>query len=213
MRPAQASRQRVRVVVITPDAISYAGVAGYLGRLSEVTLLDASQRGEADVVVFAPERLDQRALSALRKESRDGKPVVLIANDVREADLLVAVECGVRAILPRAKATSEQLARCVQATAALGGLIPPDLLGELLRHVNYLQRDVLGPKGLNSAGLNSREIDVLRLMAEGMDTAEIATALSYSERTVKNIVYGLTTRLRLRNRPHAVAYAMRAGVI
>jgi DNA-binding NarL/FixJ family response regulator len=50
-------------------------------------------------------------------------------------------------------------------------------------------------------------------MADGMDTAEIATKLSYSERTVKNVFYGLTNRLHLRNRPHAVAYALRKGMI
>ena len=40
-----------------------------------------------------------------------------------------------------------------------------------------------------------------------MDTGEIASKLSYSERTVKNVMHGLTTRLHLRNRAHAVAYA------
>ncbi|TDV48656.1 helix-turn-helix transcriptional regulator [Actinophytocola oryzae] len=209
----QASQQRVRVVVNTPDAISYAGVSGYLRGCPELTLLEPTQRGDADVVVYIPESMSQRALALLRRESRSGKPVVLVANDVSESDLLVAVECGVRAILPRAMATSEQLLHAVLASASLGGLMPPDLLGELLRHVNHLQHEVLGPKGLNAAGLNPREIDVLRLMADGMDTAEIATTLSYSERTVKNIIYALTTRLQLRNRPHAVAYAMRAGVI
>ncbi len=54
---------------------------------------------------------------------------------------------------------------------------------------------------------------MLRLMADGMDTAEIAQKLCYSERTVKNVIYGVTSRLNLRNRPHAVAYAMRAGAI
>lgn len=213
MQGAQAQRQRVRVVVLTPDVISYAGVSGYLATLDAVALLEPRQRAEADVVVFAPEELSRSVMSALRKESREGKPVVLIANDVSEADLLIAVECGVRAILPRSMATGERLLHSVLTAAEQGGLMPPNLLGELLQHVNYLQREVLGPKGLNSAGLSSREIDVLRLMAEGMDTAEIATTLSYSQRTVKNIIYGFTTRLQLRNRPHAVAYAMRAGVI
>jgi DNA-binding NarL/FixJ family response regulator len=46
-----------------------------------------------------------------------------------------------------------------------------------------------------------------------MDTAEIARALSYSERTVKNIVHAVTTRLQLRNRSHAVAYVVREGLI
>jgi DNA-binding NarL/FixJ family response regulator len=54
---------------------------------------------------------------------------------------------------------------------------------------------------------------VLRLVAEGFDTAHIAMQLSYSERTVKNVLHDLTTRLQLRNRSHAVAYALREGLI
>jgi DNA-binding NarL/FixJ family response regulator len=66
---------------------------------------------------------------------------------------------------------------------------------------------------LNASGLSSREIDVLHLMADGFDTAEIALELSCSERTVKNVVAGVTERLNLRNRAHAVAYAPRTGII
>jgi DNA-binding NarL/FixJ family response regulator len=54
---------------------------------------------------------------------------------------------------------------------------------------------------------------VLRLVAEGHDTSEIADQLCYSERTVKNVLHDITTRLQLRNRTHAVAYAVREGLI
>ena len=58
-----------------------------------------------------------------------------------------------------------------------------------------------------------RSIDVLRLVADGLDTGEIAQRLSYSERTIKNVIHDVTSRLHLRNRSHAVAFAMRTGVI
>ena len=61
--------------------------------------------------------------------------------------------------------------------------------------------------------LAPREEAVLRLVAEGHATAEIAAALSYSERSVKNVIQGLTERLGLRNRCHAVAHAVRRGWI
>ena len=48
---------------------------------------------------------------------------------------------------------------------------------------------------------------------QGHDTSEIASRMCYSERTVKNVLHDLTTRLQLRNRAHAVAYAMREGLI
>jgi DNA-binding NarL/FixJ family response regulator len=50
-------------------------------------------------------------------------------------------------------------------------------------------------------------------MADGLDTGEIGQRLFYSERTVKNIVHDITSRLHLRNRTHAVAYALRQGFI
>ena len=63
------------------------------------------------------------------------------------------------------------------------------------------------------AVLADREVEVLRLVADGFDTAEIATRLSYSQRTVKTVLHDVTTRLQLRNRSHAVAYALREGLI
>ena len=72
---------------------------------------------------------------------------------------------------------------------------------------------MLAPHDLTTAGLYNREVEVLRLLAEGMDTLEIARRLSYSERTVRNIIHGLLTRMKLRNRAHAVAYALRNGVM
>ncbi len=60
---------------------------------------------------------------------------------------------------------------------------------------------------------SEREIAVLRLLAQGMSTREVARALCWSERTIKNVVYDLTTRHGLRNRTHAVAVAVRAGVV
>jgi DNA-binding NarL/FixJ family response regulator len=72
---------------------------------------------------------------------------------------------------------------------------------------------VLSPRGLTFTGLTEREVSVVRLLAEGYDTAEIARRLYYSERTVKNIIHDITSRLELRNRTHAVAYAIREGLI
>ena len=93
------------------------------------------------------------------------------------------------------------------------GALPPDLLGRLLSQVGKLQRQVLWPRGLTFGGLAEREIEVLRLVADGLDTAEIAAKLSYSQRTIKNILHDITSRLHLRNRSHAVAYALRHGLI
>ncbi|MER5850530.1 LuxR C-terminal-related transcriptional regulator, partial [Streptomyces sp. NPDC002012] len=93
------------------------------------------------------------------------------------------------------------------------GYMPPNLLGALMSEVGTLQENVLLPQGRHFSGLSAREIDVLRLVAEGHDTEVIATKLAYSERTIKNALQGVMTRYQLRNRSRAVAFAMRQGLI
>lgn len=119
------------------------------------------------------------------------------------------VECGACGIIPRTKAQPEFLDTTVRSAASGDGSIPPDLLGRLLSQLGRLQEQVLAPRGLTFTGLTEREIEVLRLVADGLDTAEVAQKLYFSERTVKNIIHDVTMRLGLRNRTHTVAYAVR----
>ncbi|MEV4637752.1 response regulator transcription factor [Actinoplanes sp. NPDC049548] len=205
---------QVRVALHATDPLSHAGLAGLLQSRPELTLLRPADRAEAQVLVVAAERLSPEVIAVLRRAAADsGAPVVLVTNEISENELLTAVECRVVAVLPRSAVTVERLTKSVRAAAAGGGIMPPNLVGELLKHIEKLQREVLSPHGTGAGGLTPREIDVLRLMADGLDTSEIAGELCYSERTVKNVIYGLTHRLKLRNRSHAVAYALRAGMI
>jgi DNA-binding NarL/FixJ family response regulator len=127
--------------------------------------------------------------------------------------LAAAVEAGMSGLVRRSEATADGLAAAICAADRGEATVPPDLLGRLLDQVGRVQRQVLTPRGLAFSGLTDREIDVLRLVAEGYDTAEIAEKLAYSERTVKNVLHDVTARLGLRNRSHAVAYAVRQGLI
>jgi DNA-binding NarL/FixJ family response regulator len=115
--------------------------------------------------------------------------------------------------LRRGETSREALLAAIRSAAAGEGCLPPDLLGRLLDQVGKLQRQVLEPRGLTFAGLTEREVKVLKLLADGHDTAEVGRLLFSSERTVKNIVQGVTGRFNLRNRTHAVAYALRQGLI
>ncbi|MGW3469829.1 helix-turn-helix transcriptional regulator [Saccharopolyspora sp. NPDC000995] len=203
---------RVRVGVQAEDPITLAGLTSFLKTRTELFVVP--NPAEADVIVFAADRVNAKILADMRLSAQQWSvPRVLVTNELNPADVLGAVESRVVAVLPRTAATGSRLISSVIAAAKGGGMMPPNLLGELLKQVDYLQREVLTPKGLSASGLTSREVDVLRLMADGLDTAEIAQRLCYSERTVKNVVYGVTNRLNLRNRPHAVAYAMRVGAI
>jgi len=207
--------EQIRVAVGASDPITLAGLTNYFeSRRDAVVVSSSSLREEADVVVAALDRLTSETVATLRTMARRiAKPVVLVIDEVTEAELLTAADCRVMAILPRAAVTDERLADSVRVAAADVPDISPDLRGQLVRHAERLHRGMLSPDRLTASSLSEREITVLRLMADGLVTNEIAQNLSYSQRTVTNIIYEITSRLRLRNRSHAVAYAMRSGVI
>nr|WP_199832324.1 LuxR C-terminal-related transcriptional regulator [Streptomyces pactum] len=207
-----AADRRVPVAVTAPDPISREGAVSQLRRHPEIDLREES--GPGTVALLIEDALDEAALTRLRRIVRsEGARAVLVVGAIRESELLDVVECGVGAIVWRHEATAHKLVQAVLAASRGDGDLPADLLGRLISQVGTLHRGAAGRPGAPSLGLAPREVDVLRLVAEGLDTGEIAGKLSYSERTVKNVMHGLTTRLHLRNRAHAVAYALREGYI
>jgi DNA-binding NarL/FixJ family response regulator len=189
-------------------------VAAQLRARPEVRVVDGEDVETAEVAIVVADEVDEPALRAVRNLRRSGQArVVVVVTRLDDRALLGAVEAGACGLLRRSEAVPERLAAAIEAADAGDGTVPPDLLGRLLDGVGRLQRQVLAPRGLTFAGLTEREVQVLRLVADGFDTNEIASRLSYSERTIKNTIHDLTTRLNLRNRTHAVAYAVREGLI
>ncbi len=205
---------RIPVYVYASDPISQAGVASQLRERPEVVVVDQGELDDAQVAVVVADVVDDSVIRVLRAVQRGGIPrTVLVATVLDDAAVINAAEAGVSALLRRGEATPERLTGVVEKVAAGEGELPPDLLARLLGQVGALQRQVLTPRGITFSGLTQREIEVLRLVAEGYDTAEIARTICFSERTIKAILHDVTTRLQLRNRAHAVAYAVRAGLI
>ncbi|QFZ17875.1 helix-turn-helix transcriptional regulator [Saccharothrix syringae] len=201
-------------VVRAEDPVSRAGLVSHL-EAAGIPVLPDQEWHRADVAVLVVERFIGEVVAGLRREvGRTGTPVVLVADELSTEEFLIAVDCGITAVVPRTAAGGDLVVRAVRAAAVGDGLLPPRLVGEALRRLQTARREAQ-PRGASSpnAQLSKREVEVLRLMADGLDTAEVAERLSCSQRTVKNVVYGITVRLNLRNRSHAVAYAVRCGLI
>jgi len=209
----ELSVDRIAVDLRAWDPISHAGVASHLRLRPEVRLIDRDPETAA-VVVVVVDGVDDEVLSVLRQIHRaGGARGVLVISIIDENQLVKAAECGFIGVIRRSEASPEKLAEVIGAVARGEGHVPPDLLGSLLAQVGRLQGDGLNSHGLNLTRLSAREIEVLRLVAEGHSTADIALKLAYSDRTIKNILHSVMTRLNLRTRSQAVAYAMRQGVI
>jgi DNA-binding NarL/FixJ family response regulator len=153
-----------------------------------------------------------RVVNALREASPSTRTVVC-AGRPDALELYRAIEAGAVGYLLKAEMRVETLAASLRAAACGDGLIPPAMLGDLVQHLGRMSREVWTPRGVGLTGLSPREVDILRLAAEGDDTREIAMKLSYSERTVKNAIHDIVIKLGLRNRTHAVAYALRRNLI
>ncbi|MFG2500623.1 response regulator transcription factor [Streptomyces sp. NPDC048441] len=198
------------------DPISRAGVLSQLRQFPEIALADddTPQQDGGQVALLLSCTVDKTVLLSLRRLVLAGDVrAVLVVDRMREADLLDVAGCGVTSIVWRREATPARLLRAILATHRGNGDLPADLLGTLITRVGRLQNSSPGPAGHAPVGMAPREVDILRLVAEGLGTGEIAVKLAYSERTVKNVLHNLTSRLQLRNRAHAVAYAVRAGYI
>ncbi|MEU4805772.1 LuxR C-terminal-related transcriptional regulator [Actinosynnema sp. NPDC023587] len=182
----------VHVRVVAADPFLRAGLEAALSTAPGLALAPGG------ITVLASDDIDGDALRAI--ESAEGA-VVLVTRQRDAAAAVRALGAGACAVLHRDRTGPDTLVAAVRAAATGHGTLPPGLLDDLVR------------MRAETPSLDPREQAVLRMVADGHETAEIATALSYSSRTVSAIVHDITHRLRLKNRAHAVAYALRQGLI
>ncbi|MFM7535363.1 MAG: DNA-binding response regulator [Acidimicrobiales bacterium] len=205
---------KIPVFVHADDPVLQAGVTALLRGRPEATVVEATDLDTARVVIVAADDVDEPTVRTARALQRNGSMrLVLVITNLGDAALLAGIGAGACGFVRRSEATPERLGAVVRSAASGDGAVPPDLLGRLLEHMSSVQSSILEPRGLSLSGLSERETTVLRLVAEGLETSEIAERLCFSERTVKGVIHEVTTRLRLRNRAQAVAYAVRQGLI
>jgi DNA-binding NarL/FixJ family response regulator len=205
---------RIAVFVYATDAVSQIGIAGQLRARPEVRVVGDGEVDAAQVAVLVFDIIDTETVRVVRAVQRNGCPrVLLVISHLDEPGLLAGIEAGVCGFLRRSDTKPETLVQGIRAAAAGDGTVPADLLGRLLSQVSLVHQQVLAPRGLSFSGLSDREVEVLKLLSEGHPTSEVARRLCYSERTVKNVLQDMTRRHNLRNRTHAVAYALRQGLI
>jgi DNA-binding NarL/FixJ family response regulator len=212
----------VRIVIVDIHAIYRSGLAALLQQLPEVEeIAEASTAHEAwqlpllrdcDVVIVDHD-FDTSA-QFIRSVCEATRAAVVVCSGLCDEDeVLGAVQAGATGILDKATLDPGALTACVRAAASGAGVMAPQLLGSLLRSLRRVSREVLEPRGVSLARLNTREQEVLRLVAQGMATREVAKQLCYSERTIKNVLHDVATKLNVRTRSQAVALAVRDGLI
>ena len=158
-----------------------------------VELLDDVPAQSSDVVVALGNGLDQVA---------GRSPVVLISPSVDAEQLRMAWRAGFRAVLPH-DCSSEQLVAAIEAAAA----------GLIAFRAQDVEEFPIEVRNTGPVTLSAREIEVLRLVADGLGNKEISFRLGISEHTVKFHVNSILTRMNAATRAEAVAIGIRQGLI
>ena len=217
MKAWRTGRDGVKLFVVDPHTIYRRGLAVCLEGLPEVDSVghaESVRDAWEDEALFAADLviLDHAMtggpdfVGAVAEAS--GAPVVVCSSLCSEDRVLAALQAGAVGVLRKETLTTESLASAVRAAADGTGVVTSDLLRELL---DGIPTDTNGKPA--AARLTEREQQVLSLIAAGHPTREVAQQLCYSERTVKNVLHDVVTKMGARSRSQAVAHAVREGLI
>ena len=137
--------------------------------------------------------------------------VLVVASAASTADLAGAVRAGANGVLAR-ESTPEELVGAVRTVAEGRTLLSAEMAATLLDEFASLVRRADGQEP-GPARLTARELDVLRLVAQGLNNRAIAERLFISENTVKNHVRSIHEKLQVHSRTEAVVRAVRDGLL
>jgi DNA-binding NarL/FixJ family response regulator len=136
--------------------------------------------------------------------------LVLTISD-QDGDVMDAILAGACGYLMK-DASIEELLRGLRAAAIGESLISPHIASKVLQRVRASSTQPEIEKAIR-AELSEREIEVLKLIANGKDNAQIAAELHISPKTVKNHISNILMKLQIDNRIQAAVYAVRSGIV
>lgn len=165
---------------------------------TDVLIVDPSIVGGAEFILAAGDALNARVIGCTS------------AGD--DAAVRAALAAGAVGFLRKDTLTLDVLEAALTAAVAGAMVLATSVLAETRRNGTAGAPDGR-PAPSPAPPLSQREQRVLALLAEGHQTREIASQLCYSERTIKNVLHDIVPKLNVRSRSHAIAYAVRAGLI
>ena len=208
----------IRVVIVDDNELFLGGLVMLLNLEDGIEVVgEAGDGGAAAVLVAAtvpdvvlmdvrmPKRSGIEACQAIKGVAPDSRIIMLTSSD-EEADLLDAVKNGASGYLLK-DSSIDEVANAVRLATEGDALISPIMATKLLDEFKQVAR--ADRPAVSTPRLTPRELDVLRLVAQGLNSREIGRQLFISENTVKNHVRNTLEKLQLHSRLDAVMYAIR----
>jgi two-component system NarL family response regulator len=223
---AQRRLEPIRVLIVDDHALFRRGLEMVLDEENDIELVgqasdgaEATQRAAEslpDVVLMDIRMPRSSGIDACRamKEAAPSTKIVMLTISDEEEDLFEAIRAGASGYLLK-DIPLDEVAEAVRAVHGGQSLISPSMAGKLLTEFATLARrnEEEPPQQVPAPKLTEREMEVLKLVAKGMNNRDIAKELFISENTVKNHVRNILEKLQIHSRMEAVMIALRDKLI
>jgi len=214
----------IRVLVVDDHALFRRGLQMVLEQEPDIEVVGEASDG-AEAVTTAAETLPDIVLMDVRMPKRGGidactsihetvpsaKIIMLTISD-EEADLYDAIKAGAMGYLLK-EISIEEVAAAIRAVHGGQSLISPSMASKLLTEFASMIKKTDDRQQVPTPRLTDREMEVLKLVAKGMNNRDIAKQLFISENTVKNHIRNILEKLQLHSRMEAVVYAVREKLL
>jgi DNA-binding NarL/FixJ family response regulator len=200
----------IRILTVDDHPLLRKGIAALVNAEDDMKLIAEASTGEEAIEKFRVHQPDVtlmdiqlpglngiEAISQIRKDFPNARIIVLTTYS-GDVQVVRAIKAGARAYLLK-RQVHRELLETVRAVHAGQRRIPQEIAADLVDH----SRDDLTP----------REIDVLRLIANGNGNKAIADQLSIGEASVKSYVANILSKLDAKDRTHAVTIGLKRGII
>jgi DNA-binding NarL/FixJ family response regulator len=217
------ARTVTRVVVADDQTVVREGIVMLLGLLPGIEVVGSAADGEEAVQLVARQApdvvlMDLRmprcdGVEATRRIRADhpGTQVVVLTTYADDDSLFPALQAGARGYLTK-DADGDEIVRAIDDVLSGEAGLSPKIQRRLLERLAGPAHTVPQPPAEPPDGLTAREVEVLRLVAEGLANPEIARTLHVSTATVKTHINNLFAKAGLRDRAQAIHYAYRNGL-
>ena len=223
-RKTGANGERLRVMVVDDHALFRRGLEMVLENEDDIDLVGEASDGQEAIqkaqelmpdVVLMDVRMPKRSGIEAAREIRDLLPhvkILMLTISDEEADLYEAIKAGASGYLLK-EIPIEEVADAIRSVWAGQSRISPSMASKLLTEFAAISRAAEGRPPMPSPRLTDREMEVLKLVAQGKNNRDIAKELYISENTVKNHIRNILEKLHLHSRMEAVVYAVREKLL
>jgi len=226
VRPSRAASggEPIRVLVVDDHALFRRGLEMVLGQESDIEVVGEAGDGVAatelastavpDVILMdvrMPKRSGIEACVAIKEVAPTARIIMLTVSD-EEADLYDAVKNGASGYLLK-DSSIDEVAAAIRSVAGGQSLISPSMASKLLTEFATMIKKGDERQQVPAPRLTDRELEVLKLVAKGLNNRDIAKELFISENTVKNHIRNILEKLQLHSRMEAVVYAVREKLL